>query len=262
MANFAYKDGKQVDISNGVYVHHLIIPDFAGKAQLNQPVQAPCMDSDPLSGFSMGGGMGGMSHGRNILSKRQFGLSVFIGGGGVGGSGNPFSPKAGSGIKSGYWIGKSGNMKLSSEIINYDEVDKEIYLTLDVEWTPGRDPEMLDVGMGAIHVNRCDKKDKDLFHPPKDRAIEYHGDVWSITDTGYLLNITPHLHDGAVSVKLFVNDKEVCESKAVYGKATNAPDGQQWQTINGYTPCDTAIPIKKGDKAYITSVYDLTKYRL
>ncbi|KAF2399482.1 hypothetical protein EJ06DRAFT_53637 [Trichodelitschia bisporula] len=310
VANFAYKDGKQADIANGVYTHHIIIADFAGKSQLMPPVNPPrCANGavispiPPMSGMgpkppgaaeAPAGGMAGMSHGGaapapaagmagmshggaapattggmagmgHSHSKRQLGLSVFIGGGGSVGSGNPFSPRPGSNIRSGYWIGTSGNMQLTSELVNYDNSEKEIYLTLDVEWVPGKDPAMLDVGMGALSADRCEDKEKGILHPPKDKAIVYKGEEWTVIDDGYFMNFTPHIHDGGVNIKVFVNGKEVCEARAEYGDeggSTKAPDGKSWQTITGYTPCDTPVPIKKGDKVYMTSEYDLTKHRL
>jgi len=73
---------------------------------------------------------------------------------------------------------------------------------------------------------------------------------------------------GGVNIKVFLNGKQICEAKAIYGTegseggAASALDGQKWETITGYTPCDTPVAIKKGDKVYITSDYDLTKHRL
>jgi hypothetical protein len=201
----------------------------------------------------------------NAKSKRQAGFSVFVGGGGSVGSGNPFSTRPGSNVKSGYWIGPRSEMQLTSEIINYDPVEKDLYLTLDVEWSPGRDPDMLDVGMGAINADACNAKERGFLHPPQDKAIVYKGDVFEVTSDGYLINFTPHIHDGGVNIKVFVNDKEVCESRAIYGDeggTTNASDGKKWETITGYTPCEVAVPIKRGDKLYMTSEYDLTKHRL
>jgi hypothetical protein len=192
-------------------------------------------------------------------------MSVFIGGGGSVGSGNPFSPRPGTNIKSGYWIGKGGGMLLTSELVNYDTVEKDVYLTLDVEWVPGKDPNMLDVGMGALSADRCADKERGLLHPPKDKAIVYKGEEWKITDNGYFINFTPHIHDGGVNIKVFINSKQVCEAKAIYGAdagATNALDGKAWETISGYTPCDTPVPIKRGDSIYVTAEYDLTKHRL
>jgi hypothetical protein len=295
MANFAFADGKQAEVADGVYIHHIIIADYGGKSQLMMPVQPPMCPKGgmitpmpPMMG--MGGSkpatasgttgapaaanpMAGMSHGhsrrsfintRSNKSKRQFGMSVFIGGGGAMGSGNPFAPQPGSNIKSGYWIGKSGGMQLTSEIVNYDNKDKDLYLTLDVEWVPGKAPDMLDVGMGALSADNCVDKERGILHPPKDKPITYKGEEWVVTENGYFINFTPHIHDGGVNVKVFVNGNQVCEAKAIYGDegTATALDGKKWQTITGYTPCEKPVPIKKGDKVYMTSEYDLTKYRL
>ncbi|TLD25685.1 hypothetical protein E2P81_ATG09342 [Venturia nashicola] len=292
MANFAYKDGRQADVANGVYTHHIILADLSGKGQLMPPVNPPkCTNgavlspmppmgamgpkspggtTTPANGAPAAGGMAGMSHGGHSrrsapISKRQFGMSVFVGGGGSMGSGNPFSPKPGSNVKAGYWIGKGGKMYLTSEIVNYDPVEKDIYFTLDLEWVPGKAADLLDVGLGALTADACADKDKGILHPPKDKAITYKGEEWNVIDNGYFINFTPHVHDGAVNIKVFLNGKEICEAKALYGAeggSATGLDGQKWETITAYTPCDTAVPIKKGDKVYITSEYDLTKHRL
>ncbi|KAE9967506.1 hypothetical protein EG328_008157 [Venturia inaequalis] len=284
MANFAYKDGKQADVANGVYVHHIILADLSGKMQLMPPVNPPrCKNGAMISPIppmdGMGpkpaggtakpagtpGGAGGMQHGG--MTKRQIGMSVFIGGGGSVGSGNPFSapPAAGSPVKSGYWIGKGGRMQLTSEIVNYDPVDKDLYLTLDIEWAPGKEADMYDVGMGALSADACLEKEKGILHPPKDKAIVYKGEEWDVIDNGYMMNFTPHIHDGGVNIKVFLNNNQICEAKAIYGSSGGSAaslDGSKWETITGYTPCDTPAAIKKGDKIHMTSEYDLTKHRL
>jgi hypothetical protein len=135
-----------------------------------------------------------------------------------------------------------------------------------MEWTQGKDPNMLDVGMGALSADRCDDKEKGILHPPKDKPVTYKGEEWNVIDDGYFMNFTPHIHDGGVNIKVFLNGKEVCEARAVYGDESAGQavglDGKKWQTITAYTPCDTPVQIKKGDKVYVTSTYDLTKYRL
>ncbi|QDS68553.1 hypothetical protein FKW77_010920 [Venturia effusa] len=291
VANFAYKDGKQADVANGVYTHHIIVADLSGKTQLNPPVFPPrCKNGAMISSVppmtGMGpkaaggtstpattkpatGSMAGMSHGRARrsapLSKRQMGMSVFVGGGGSMGSGNPFSARPGSPVKSGYWIGKGGRMQLTSEIVNYDPVEKELYLTIDMEWTPGKAADMLDVGMGALSANGCSDKDQGILHPPKDKPVTYKGEEWMVIDNGYFMNWTPHIHDGGVNIKVFLNDAQICEARAIYGSeggATASLDGSKWETITGYTPCDKPVAIKRGDKVRMTSEYDLTKHRL
>lgn len=73
------------------------------------------------------------------------------------------------------------------------------------------------------------------------------------------------IHDGGVNIKVFLNNNQICEAKAIYGSSGGSAaslDGSKWETITGYTPCDTPAAIKKGDKIHMTSEYDLTKHRL
>jgi hypothetical protein len=231
------------------------------------PMMGSKPQDTPSAGGAKAGGMAGMSHGhaRRDHQKRQMGFSVFIGGGGAMGSGNPFSTRPDAPIKAGYWVGPAGNMQLTSELVNYHKEAKDIYLTLDVEWSPGKEDNMYDVGMGALSADRCEDRERGILHPPKDKPITYKGEQWTAIDNGYFINWTPHIHDGGVDVKVYINDQMVCESKAIYGAeggSVQALDGQKWQTITGYTPCEKPIPFKRGDKVSMSSTYDLTKYRL
>ena len=64
-------------------------------------------------------------------------------------------------------------------------------------------------------------------------------------------------------MKVFLNDKLVCQSDAVYGQdGGTSVNGEKWETITSYTPCLEPVKIKRGDKIKMTSDYDLTKHRL
>lgn len=52
---------------------------------------------------------------------------------------------------------------------------------------------------------------------------------------------------------MLINDKEVCESKAVYGKGGANND----ETIVAMTACPYGLKLKKGDILSMKSVYDL-----
>lgn len=57
---------------------------------------------------------------------------------------------------------------------------------------------------------------------------------------------------------LTINDKEVCESKAIYGKGGANND----ETIVKMTPCDPGIKMKKGDVMSMKTIYDLKTHPL
>jgi hypothetical protein len=130
-------------------------------------------------------------------------VAVFVGGGGSAGSGAAFAGKN-SDIKTGAFIGETDKFQVSSEIVNYDPKEKEIYISLDFEYVSGKSPGLMNVGMGALSVDDCSAP-MGLFQPPKGKAVTYKGSEWTMMEDGYFVSFTPHLHDGGVYTKVFLN---------------------------------------------------------
>lgn len=60
-------------------------------------------------------------------------------------------------------------------------------------------------------------------------------------------------------MKLFINDKEVCDSLAKYGGSESTlaeGDGKKWETISAMGECNRPIKVQKGDKLRIIGEYD------
>jgi hypothetical protein len=73
------------------------------------------------------------------------------------------------------------------------------------------------------------------------------------------------VHDGGVHIILKLNDKQICDSRAIYGGDGNeavGPDGRPWETIRAMTECNDPIPVKAGDILSTTAVYDTTAHAL
>jgi hypothetical protein len=83
-------------------------------------------------------------------------ISVFVGQGDEG-SAMAFATKN-SPIKSGFWVSNKDTFNFVAEVINYDNVEKDVYLSLEYEYLPmpSRPKEYYDVGMGAINVSPCE----------------------------------------------------------------------------------------------------------
>jgi hypothetical protein len=66
------------------------------------------------------------------------------------------------------------------------------------------------------------------------------------------------LISGGVNIILKINDKVVCDSKALYGGPgfTTTVDGKVWETIRESTKCLDPILVKKGDRVYMQANYD------
>jgi Stress up-regulated Nod 19 len=67
-----------------------------------------------------------------------------------------------------------------------------------------------------------------------------------------------HRHDGGTKMIMMVNGKEVCESKAVYGKAAANND----EAVVDMTLCDKSVPLKRGDELTLKAEYDLKSHPL
>jgi hypothetical protein len=61
------------------------------------------------------------------------------------------------------------------------------------------------------------------------------------------------MHDGGSAMIMLINDKEVCESKAIYRKGGSNSD----ETIIRMTEYAQRIKVKKGDILSLKGVYDL-----
>jgi hypothetical protein len=246
-----YKNLTVADIGTNSYVHHIIITDF-GRPQVPNPVAIDCPGVSTPKTCTAGQPI-------PLPPKPMPAASVFVGKGDEGGS-MMFATKDKQ-VQSGFYIQSKDAILAQAEVVNYDDYDKEIYLNLDYEYTSGRPAGTLDVGMGAIDVSGCFKLP---ITPLTDRAQNFTSPPFTVTDDGYLINITPHLHDGGVNIKMFLNEEHVCTSEAVYGgsEGKTTVDGKNWETISSYSPCTNPIKIKCGDKLSMTAEYDLTKHQL
>jgi hypothetical protein len=67
-----------------------------------------------------------------------------------------------------------------------------------------------------------------------------------------------HMHDGGSKMVLFINEKEMCVSRATYGQGGDNNN----QTIVGLSICPAVISFKKGDVMTMDAVYDLGQHPL
>jgi hypothetical protein len=65
--------------------------------------------------------------------------------------------------------------------------------------------------------------------PPENKPAKYTSPPWRILADGYLIDVKPHLHDGAVNMTFYLNGKNACSSRAIYGGTDGglAVDGQK-----------------------------------
>jgi hypothetical protein len=77
--------------------------------------------------------------------------------------------------------------------------------------------------------------------------------------------IVGEMEDGGVEMKVYVNDKLVCTSKAEYSNVPRNPRNTksvsvEWSSIGRMTECDTPFKLLRGDKIVIESFFDFEKH--
>jgi hypothetical protein len=244
-----YTDGKPADPSNGIYIHHILSSDTAKK---QNPWLSTC--GRPTSpGMSINGITGGTG---------------FISAGEDSSDGGVMYTNDDGSQNSGYHIGPKDTFNVWAQIVNYNKVAKDVYITYDLEWVPGIQGD--DVKTMLLSVTSCSSMIKLSESGPTNTTS---GKFYFMED-GKVFRARGHLHDGGVQMDLFINDKYKCSSKATYGTrsasdggmgghshGTQEKDGSV-KTISGMSNCWGPWPVKKGD--YLTGVaeYDLKKHPL
>jgi hypothetical protein len=135
-ADLHFLNGTRVTISHGIYNHHVVVLD-TGKMLL------PWYLCDGQTGYG-----------------RVFSSGFMITG--VAEIKNLFTTPDGS-FKSGYFIPQASLFMMNAEIVNYRREGVPLYVTTDIEYLEGKQPDYMDASMSLISVTGCDPPD---FQPP------------------------------------------------------------------------------------------------
>jgi hypothetical protein len=182
-----FEDGTVANVGNGVYTHHIAILDLNKKA--NKPYE--CSDGTGGSGVPN--------------------FPIITGAAEETGAGS-FSTPDGS-FKAGFIVKENPKVLLTSEIVNYSNSTKNIYVVSDLDYLEGHPQGYADSGWVLLSVTQCDGKDP-LLHPPKEqKKYTYKSKQLTITQDGNILLRRGHLHDGGEKIVMKLNDKVVCDSQ-------------------------------------------------
>jgi hypothetical protein len=91
-------------------------------------------------------------------------FSIFAG---QGDEGSPMSyATKNSDLKSGFWLGAKDTFAFMSEVVNYHNYEKDIYVSVEYEYLkmPVRPKDWYAVGMGALNTSPCGQADLCKFH--------------------------------------------------------------------------------------------------
>jgi hypothetical protein len=163
-------------------------------------------------------------------------------------------------MNSGYYAPNDG-WGMIMEVINYKPEKRNVYISMEYDYVPGR-PEAL-AKVSYVSVTGCLMPGPNTpvggFRVKKGKTT-IEGKDMPVTEDGTILSMRGHMHDGGSGLKLYINDKEVCDSMASYGGQESTlvtPDGKKWETINGMGECNKPIKVRKGDNLKIIGTYDL-----
>jgi hypothetical protein len=257
-----FEDGSKADVSSGIYIHHLLVADVGKKTAPfafcpnghNQKAALPWVASHIVE--SVGAGL--IQSGNDQV-----------------GTPNIYAAVKGD-KKAAFLTGWDDTFLMEAEIVNYNQENTTIYLTMETEYLTEKPAGYLDSSTVIFSATGCEPPS---YHPPKDKKqYNFTSDGFQMTYDGWVINSRKsdpvtfskidcllmmikggHLHDGGMAIQMTLNDKVVCESFPTYGAVAGgrkAPNGKEWQTISGMSRCDDPWPFKKGDVIKLVSIYD------
>jgi hypothetical protein len=243
---------KEISNENGLYNHHNVFFDLAGRF-------APPITCGPslLDMFNL---------------KAPF--NIFMGGAADTTSNHYTSPDGR--FNSGYYISNESDILQMIDIINYNPEPRTVFTVSEMEYVDGKPTNLLAANAIPINLGMCDgaAAKKTIMEPMAKgqtadgkRRFTLTGKDITIARDGYFLNWHGHMHDGGDSMSAKINGKEICTSKALYGGPGHegkTPSGGNWTMIREMEFCETNQPIKvsKGDKLTIAGNFDLEKHPL
>jgi hypothetical protein len=149
-ADLHFLNGTRVTISHGIYDHHVVVLDTS-------KMLLPWYLCDGQSGYG-----------------RVFNSGFMITG--VAEIKNLFTTPDGK-FKSGYYIPQNAAFMMNAELINYRKENQEVYVTTDIEYLDGKQPDYLDASMSLLSVTGCAPPD---FQPAPGQ-VSFLFDLKSLT---------------------------------------------------------------------------------
>jgi hypothetical protein len=136
-------------------------------------------------------------------------------------------------IKTGYHILEDDEFVVFTELMNMSDKEKWAWLTITYDYIDGEQTDYLDgkVVWQQIGRNSCGDDPRNPFgesnmtdlRQPTKIAFAEHSFPWEIPYDAQLLGTNGHMHDGAISMEIFYNDKHVCTTAPTYSSKQSGP---------------------------------------
>jgi hypothetical protein len=224
-----YEDGTPANVSNGIYVHHILTNGAAKDA-------GPSFVRLGMKGMAGASGNG------------------FVGAGDDNGN-RPwvYAPKTNTEFESGYQLSPAMSFNAQIVLVNYNKTPKTVCIAYDLEYLPG-------------HVGKRVKatliSSAGITGPPARMTGPYNttGDTMAFQEAGYIVSAKGHLHDGGVAMFMKIGGKHNynCVSRATYGSTVG---GSGQKTISDMSECQNMpVRVDIGDTMRLTAEYDLKSH--
>ncbi|KAF2431429.1 hypothetical protein EJ08DRAFT_660018 [Tothia fuscella] len=256
VAGLEFDDGTTAEVKDGAWLHHAVLVNV-GPGVVDTDCSSPYYDYFFENGNEK----------EHVLYANQSSLS-----------------------KSGYHLRQKDVLFLNTEVMNMDEKEKWVWLTLNYDYidhVPAGYKEAKVMWM-SIGPNRCASIFSNTVEPnpfgesnitallqPKKTVLSEFSFPWVAPKDGYIMGMNGHLHNGGTEIEVFHNGESICKSSPKYGPGGASHMKRQMGPVGGVDYNNTSIDnivahngcwadpprrFKKGDKVYIRSDYDFTKH--
>jgi hypothetical protein len=188
-------------------------------------------------------------------------------------------------------------MVLNTELMNLDDSEKWVWLTLTFDYLEGSHSNYKNGKLVWLSIgpNRCGRPDPNPFgasnltknlQPTSEKFTE-SSFPWIAPQSGYILGFNGHMHDGGVEMQVLKNGEAICTTAPMYSSGGNSSHGMGGHSGGGHSKRQMGPPIKggeygnadiahiageegcafdpplqlnKGDTLHITSRYDFEKH--
>jgi len=235
----AFEDGTEAGPAQGIQIHHILTSDLS-KSQ-NQAV-AYCATKNTTPSQKFNGTRFAKVIGAGFIGQGEDNGEIV------------FTSQDGS-YPAGFQLGAKDRFILLGDYVNYNNVSKDVYVTMDLEYVDGWVGK--DAVSALLSVTSCQSEDVKMGAAGSGPA-ETISNSFEIFVDGYIVTAKGHMHDGGDRMILYINGKEVCTSMPIY--QSNGVGNET--VLTGMSICDDAIKVKRGDFLTMKSVYDLSKHPL
>jgi len=210
---------------SGVYIHHILTYDSTKKG------------GQWLQSCGGGGGLGGGLLGSKFVGSGEDNNNVPVW----------YTTKDKS-HNGGYHIGSSDKFMMNADLVSLNTAATPTYLLLELEYLPGKVGSDSEETLLTVESCGGQRIKTSNTGPTSSTSGKY-----TFKENGKIVLAKGHLHAGGDKVAIYINNKLVCESKAVYGGTKGDA------AINEMSICPE-LAVKSGDQMYFTVTYDVSKH--